>query len=297
MSDFAARLDAAPPLLLDGGLGTLLIARGLPLGAPPEAWVLERPDEVVAVHRAYVAAGSEAIHTVTFGAGPIRLDAFGLQARCEEINVRAVALARAAGARFVIADVGPSGEYLPPVGSAEPQRWQESFARQARALRAAAPDAVHLETFSDLREARVALSAMRAELPGTPVLASLTFDRKRRGFFTVMGDAPLPALAALAAAGAVAVGANCTLASRDFAALAASAGRVPLVLQPNAGQPLAGADGPRYAQAPETFAADMAALAADDGLRIVALGGCCGTDPRFVAALRLRLEGPRAAGA
>jgi len=295
---FARRLRAAPCLLLDGGLGTMLLARGLPSGTAPERWVLERPDEVRAVHRAYVEAGSEAVHAATFGANPVRLAAAGLEGRCEEVNARAVELARAAGPRWVIADVGPTGEYLPPVGTGDPERWEAAFLRQARALREAGPDAAHLETFSDLREALIALRAVRSVCPGLPVLASLTFDRKRRGFHTIFGDAVRAALAALAAEGALVVGANCTLASPDMRDLAAEARREPLalVLQPNAGQPQAGPGGPRYDQPPEAFAADMEALLTDQAAdgeravgRIVALGGCCGTDPRFIAALRRRL--------
>lgn len=292
MTALAEALSGPGPLLLDGGLGTMLIGRGLAAGRPPEEWVLARPHEVAAVHRAYVEAGSRAVHAATFGANPIRLDRYGLAAHAEEINAAAVRLARASGAEFVLADVGPTGEYLPPVGRAEPGAWREAYLAQARALLVTDADGIHLETFSDLREARVALEAILSLSPRVPVLASLTFDRKPRGFFTVMGDPLGPSLAALQAAGAAAVGANCTLASADMAVLADEALRtpVPLVVQPNAGQPRAVAGRFLYDQTPEQFASDLAPLlsaAAEPARgRLVALGGCCGTDPRFVAALR-----------
>lgn len=292
---FAERLEEGPPLLLDGGLGTMLIARGLRPGSPPELWNVERPEDVLAVHRAYVEAGSEAVHTNTFGASPARLAAFGLEARSEELTRAGVDLARRAGAPFVIGDAGPTGEYLPPVGAADEAAWRRSFERQGRAFAEAGVDAIHVETVSDGREARVALDALRAAAPGVPVLVSLTFDRKRRGFFTAFGDRPVEALAALAGAGAFAVGANCSLTSPDMADLARevrSALATRLVFQPNAGRPEVTPEGVRYGQTAEAFAADMAALAAEGA---AAVGGCCGTDPTFIRALRARLgpvEGP-----
>lgn len=289
---FLDRLAAGPPLLLDGGMGSALIARGLARGTAPEVWNVERGDVVSAVHRSFVDAGSEAVQTNTFGGNPIRLAESALGDRCEELNAAAVVLARASGARFVVGDVGPTGQYLAPVGNADEQEWRASFARQAEALAGAGVDAFHVETMSDVREALVALGAIRAVAPGVPVMVSMTFERKKRGFFTVMGNPLIESLRDLAAAGAAAVGANCSISSRDMRALAdeaLSAIAAPIVLQPNAGQPEPGDGGAvRYAQAPGEFADDMA-TAASRGAR--ALGGCCGTDPRFIDALVRRLGG------
>jgi 5-methyltetrahydrofolate--homocysteine methyltransferase len=291
---FSEQLRGPGTLLLDGGLGSALIGRGLALGTPPERWNLERPEDVVAVHRAYVDAGSDAVHTNSFGASPARLAAFGLAERCEELNRAAVALARAAGARFVIGDVGPTGEYLPPVGTGALDAWRASFARQGRALLAAGVDALHVETMSDLREARAALEALLEVAGEVPVMVSMTFERKRRGFFTVMGDPLGASLAALAADGAAAAGANCSIPSGEMAALveeALSVAAAPLIVQPNAGRPEQAGDGAfRYAQGPDEFAADMA-TAVRRGVR--AIGGCCGTDARFIGALRRSIaDGP-----
>jgi methionine synthase I (cobalamin-dependent) len=284
VSGLVGRLREGPPLLFDGGLGSMLIARGLPAGAAPETWVLERPAEVARAHRAYVEAGSEAVHTSTFGGNRTRLAHFGLADRVDEISRAAVRLARESGARFVLGDVGPSGTYLPPVGAADPADWRAAFREQAAALASAGVDALHVETMSDLREALAALSAAREAAPGVTVLVSMTFERRKRGFFTVMGDPLVASLRALADAGADAVGANCTLASADMRALAIDAAAVghPLVLQPNAGAPEIAAGGIRYAQDPEQYAEDAAAFFASGA---AAVGGCCGTDPRFVAAL------------
>ncbi|MBP1642068.1 MAG: methionine synthase cobalamin-binding domain protein [Acidobacteria bacterium] len=292
MSGLLAALTGARPLLLDGGLGSMLIARGLGGGEAPERWVLERGEQVAAVHRAYVEAGADAVQTATFGAHPARLARAGLEGRAGEVARAAVALARAAGAPFVIGDLGPSGEYLPPVGRADAGELALGFERLAAALAAAGVDALHVETMSDRREAALALAAALRAAPGVPVLVSLTFERRPRGFFTVMGDPLVASLAELAAAGAAAVGANCTLASSDMLELARAARAAlatPLVVQPNAGRPILEAGVTRYAQAPEAFAADLAAIAA---LGVEAVGGCCGTDPDFIAALRRRLRAP-----
>ena len=297
MSDFLDRLRRGPCILLDGGLGTELIARGLPPGTPPDLWTLERSAEVLSVHREYVQAGSDAIHANTFGANPVRLARYGLQDRVEEVNRAAVRLAREAGAAYVIADIGPTGEHLPPVGEGDAARWRDHFERQAGILAATGLDAFHIETMTDVREALVALAALKHAAPGIPVLASLTFERKPRGFFTIMGDPLGPSLARLQEAGADAVGANCSITSFDMRALAEEAitsvvagphwGDARLVFQPNAGQPRRVEGGTRYLQAPREFADDMASLLAEQ--RVAALGGCCGTDPRFIAALRARM--------
>jgi 5-methyltetrahydrofolate--homocysteine methyltransferase len=295
MPELRRRLRDGPCLLLDGGMGTMLLGRGLARGDAPERLNLERPDTVAAVHRAYVEAGSDAVHTNTFGGNPTRLGHFGLADRCEEVNRRAAEIARGAGPAFVLGDVGPTGEYLPPVGGGDQKRWRDGFRRQARALLEGGVDGFHVETMSDLREAEAALEAIRELESGLPVLVSLTFDRKRRGFFTVMGDPLAASLARLARAGADAVGANCTLASADMRDLAAEALRevdARLVFQANAGQPRPEGDGLRYDQDPAEFAADLRAAIRGGA---AAVGGCCGTDPRFITEL-LRVARPAGAG-
>ncbi len=288
-SKFLERLSSGEPLILDGGFGTMLIAHGLPRGAPPDSWTLERPEVLESIHRAYVEAGSEAVHANTFGANTVRLARFGLAEKMAELNAAAVAHARSAGSAFVLADVGPTGEFLPPVGTATPEALRAAFAAQGAALAATDVDALHIETMTDLREAKLALEALKESAPELPVLVSLTFERKKKGFFTIMGDELAPALRELAESGAAAVGANCSITSADMQELATealAAVQVPLVVQPNAGTPEVVDDKVFYKQAPEAFAEEMAAVAA---LGVRAVGGCCGTDPRFIAALCAKL--------
>ncbi len=287
---FAVRLQRGPVLLLDGGMGSMLLARGLAAGEAPERWTLERDEELIAVHRAYVDAGSDAVQTNSFGAHPLRLAAAGISASATEVATIATALARRAGARYVIGDIGPTGEYLPPVGRGDAAEFRRGFAELGSAFAAAGVDALHVETISDLAEAEIALAALRRAAPAIPVCVSLTFERKPRGFFTVMGNRLEEALPALAAAGATAVGANCTLTSSDFTALARTARAVysgPLLLQPNAGPPRLENGEAIYDQTPEEFAGDLAAAAEIAGTG--AVGGCCGTGPRAIAALAAAL--------
>jgi 5-methyltetrahydrofolate--homocysteine methyltransferase len=190
----------------------------------------------------------------------------------------------------VICDVGPTGEYLPPVGQGSLDDWRESFERQARSLVIEGIDALHVETMSDLREARVALEVLRSLQTDIPVMVSLTFERKKRGFFTAFGNALVESLRILVSDGAEAVGANCSITSTEMLEMAMEAhGSVeaPLVMQPNAGQPRVTPEGVRYDQQPDEFAANMDTLVQQG---IAAVGGCCGTDPRFIAALCRRIE-------
>jgi methionine synthase I (cobalamin-dependent) len=289
MSSFRDGLASPHLLLLDGGLGTLLMAAGLPAGTPPELWNVDNPDAVRDAHRAYVEAGSDAVHANTFGANPLRLAHFGLSGRVAELNQAGVALARAARARYVIGDMGTTGDFLPPVGQGNVDAWRDAFLEQAKVLHAAGVDAFHIETMMDRREASVALAAVRSVAPEVPVMVSLTFDRKKKGFFTAFGDQPVKALAQLAAEGAAAVGANCSLASTDMAELVSqTAPSVPaLVVQPNAGRPRQRGDRCWYEEEPDSFAQAMVRALAPE---VTALGGCCGTTPAFISALRCQLD-------
>jgi 5-methyltetrahydrofolate--homocysteine methyltransferase len=288
-AELSARL-ASRPLILDGAMGSMLIAAGLEPGRAPEWWNVDHPDRVASVHRASAEAGSDVVHTNTFGASPPRLAAGGLAGRCREINMAAVALARTAvgDGVLVAGDIGPTGLFLPPVGGASTEELSAAFAEQAAALAEGGADLLSIETMSDLREARIAVEAARGT--GLALIASMTFEVKRRGTFTIMGDPLVPSLAALAEAGADAVGCNCTVDSAVMLGMVRAARSklaVPLVAQPNAGQPRVTPEGVAYDADPETFANDLADMVAS-GAR--AVGGCCGTTPAFIRAARRRLD-------
>jgi 5-methyltetrahydrofolate--homocysteine methyltransferase len=188
----------------------------------------------------------------------------------------------------VAGDIGPTGLMLPPVGEATVEEMRQAFGEQAGALTAAGADLISIETMFDLREALAALSAARAT--GLPVLASMTFERRKRGFFTIMGDPLASSLVALGEAGADAVGFNCSVTSQVMVAMVEEARRtvtIPIVAQPNAGLPRVTLEGTVYDESPDAFASGLVAMVSA-GARLV--GGCCGTTPEFVARAREILD-------
>lgn len=272
-------LAARRVVLLDGAMGTQLFLKGLSPGDPPELWNAGRPDEIRSVHAAYFEAGADAVLTNSFGGTPIKLAFHGLQDRAEELNRAAAEIAvsvRPPG-RFVGGSMGPTGRFLAPQGECTESQLEETYAVQARALAEGGVDFLLIETQYDLREALCALRAARKT--GLHVFVTLTFNSFPRGYFTIMGDGVAAGLSALEKAGASAVGANCTLDSKDMAALVAgmrAATPLPLIAQANSGQPQIGDGGVTYAQSVEDYVAHVPRMAAA-GANII--GGCCGTDP------------------
>lgn len=278
-------------VLLDGGMGSQLIARGLESGTSPELWNLERPDDVRAVHAVYIAAGSDVVQTNTFGGNQFVLEKHGVADKMEAICIAAATVARdAAGENNLVAgDIGPSGLMLPPVGTADTAVLQEGFGRQAAALAKGGVDYIAIETMMDLNEALCALLGARSAT-NLPVTVCMTFDRKKRGFFTMMGNTPESCAKALADEGAVAVGANCSVGSDvmlELCQLLVTATEVPIIVKPNAGRPDVEAGKAVYRQTPDDFAADIVEMV-KHGAR--AVGGCCGTDERFIGCVKQELS-------
>ncbi len=290
MLTFRQRL-ASNTIIGDGGWGALLGDRGLPAGAAPERWTLEKPEIIEEIARAYVDARAELITTNTFGGSPIRLAQHRLGDRVEEINRRAVEIVRkaAAGRAFVSASIGPTGRLLAPLGDADPADVERGFAQQAGVLVDAGADLVCIETMTDLEEALLAVRAVRSVSAEIPVIATMTFDLTPRGPFTVMGVSVPQAAGALAAAGADVVGSNCGAGVEEMLVVAEAflaCANVPVAIQPNAGLPLLKDGRLTYPDSPARFAEAVAPLAAR-GVRI--LGGCCGTTPAHIHALRERV--------
>ncbi len=290
MLNFRERL-AGETIIGDGGWGALLAERGLPAGAPPERWTLERPEIIDEIARAYADAGAELITTNTFGASPMRLAQHRLGDRFDEINRRAVEIVRAAaeGRAYVSASIGPTGRLLAPLGDADPAEVGRGFAEQARVLIGAGADLVCIETMTDLEEALLAVRGVRSISADVPIMATMTFDITPRGPFTVMGVSVPQAAEALAQAGADVVGANCGAGVEEMLVVAdafLACTTVPVAIQPNAGLPVVRDGKLAYPDTPERFAEAVAPLAAR-GVRI--LGGCCGTTPAHIRALRERV--------
>ena len=288
MNRLQALIGDSSPVLVDGGMGTLLQDSGLEGGAAGELWNVERPDVIRACHEAYAAAGARLLTTNTFGGSRPRLQMHGLEDRVHELNRAAAAIAREvadAHGILVAGDLGPTGELLEPLGTMSAEEAQALFCEQLLGLRDGGIDVVLIETMSDLGEVLAAVAAARSVVPDLPVIATLSFDTNLR---TMMGVRPADAVTQLAAAGVDAVGANCGRGPEEMAAIAAQMAEARpegllLVAQSNAGLPQVVGDHFEYDATP----ADLAEHARDlHKLGIDLIGGCCGSTPAHVAAMR-----------
>jgi len=277
------------PVITDGACGTELQARGLGMGEFPDTWNLTHPERVGEVAQAYVAAGSQIILTNTFGSNRIRLGEQAAADRLAEINARGVeiSLKAAAGRARVFGSIGPTGKLLLN-GDITEDELRAAFAEQARLLAQAHAEGLVLETMSDLEEAKLAVSAARET--GLPVVASMVFDSGKEKDRTMMGNTPEQVTRALTEAGADVIGANCGQGIAGFVAicqrLRAATDR-PIWIKPNAGLPTMVDGRAKYSTTPEEFASYLPALL-KAGANFI--GGCCGTRPDFIAAIRRALR-------
>lgn len=284
------RLAAGDVLIADGATGTMLQAAGLPAGTPGEAWVLERPEEIARLHRAYVQAGSQIILTTTFGGTRARLKAAGLDPQVAEINRRAAELARQAigDEGYVAGDIGPTGEMMAPIGKLTIAAAVEMFAEQAQALAAGGVDVIYIETMSDLNEARAAVEGAR-QACALPVFCTFSFDTHGR---TSMGVSPAQAAQAMAELGVPAIGANCGHAPEELLdilpQMRQAAPEAYLIAKPNAGLPRLVKRQVVYDATAERMAG-LARRYIELGARIV--GTCCGSSPAHIAAIALYVSG------
>jgi 5-methyltetrahydrofolate--homocysteine methyltransferase len=274
-------------VLGDGAMGTMLHRAGLTEGAP-ERWNVERPDVVLSIHRAYVEAGSDFISTNTFGGTRNRLALDGLAERVTELNEAGARLAReAAGERLVAGSVGPTGELMEPLGALTMGGARESFAEQAKALKAGGVDFALIETMSALEEVQAAIDGVREA--GLPAVVTMSFDTN---FRTMMGIQPVRAVATIAGWGVRVIGANCGNGPAEIERIMAEmSGALPegvaLMAKSNAGMPRWQADGITYDGTPEVMA-DYARRMATLGVRVI--GGCCGSTPGHIASMRKALD-------
>ena len=273
-------------VIFDGAMGTMLMAAGLKAGESPELWNIEKPSLVTDIHRKYYEAGSDVVHTNTFGGNTIKLAERGLADKMETINVEAARLAREAcpAGKFVAGDIGPTGKLLKPLGDLVLEEAEEGFFRQAQALIKGGVDLISIETMFSLEEALAALRAAK-RLGDVLVIAALTFNRTKKGFFTMMGEGVKQAVSAFEAAGADVIASNCSLGSRDMIDLTKelrAATRKPILIQPNAGKPVTQKGVTSYQQTPAEFAQDGKEIG-NFGADMI--GGCCGTNPEFIRAL------------
>jgi len=284
--------------LLDGAMGTQLIARGIEVGKCNDYLNVELPDVISDIHRSYFEAGSDAVITNTFGGNKYALGRYGLAEEASKINSAGAQIARRAAGeeKYVLGDIGPSGDFLEPLGSLKPEELKEAFARQAEALLDGGVDGFIIETMTALEEVAVAIEAVKSVSGGVPVLASMSFDRAGDDFKTMMGVDVEAAVAKIVSSGLDTVGFNCgttsldeyvELAEKFVSAARALSGDVVVYAEPNAGKPELVEDQAVYKVSPEDFAA-AAEKIHSAGVNII--GGCCGTSPAHIRATAEKLK-------
>ncbi len=278
--------------LLDGAMGTQLIARGIELGQCCDCLNIEQPDTILEIHRSYLEAGSDAVLTNTFGANRFALGKHGLGDKVKEINRAAVKIARQAAGedKYVLGDIGPSGDFLKPLGNLDAEELKDAFIEQAKALSAGGVDGFIIETETALDEAAIAVEAVKSISGNLPVFVSFAFDRAGGNFRTMMGVDVKSAVTKMVSLGVDAVGFNCGTVSLDeyvelakkFVSAAKTSKKKTLVFaEPNAGQPELVDGRAVYKVTPEDFAA-AAKKIRSAGVNII--GGCCGTGPEHIKA-------------
>ena len=271
-------------VLLDGGMGTELIARGFPQGACPESWNEDKPEVVKEIHTNYYNAGSDAVLTNTFGGSKIKLKSYDLAEKCYELNFAAATIANQVKpeGKYLAGSMGPTGKFLKPQGKYTEEEFEEAYAEQAKGLSDGKVDFLLIETQYDLREALAALRGAR-KASDLPVFLTMTFNKGPRGFFTMMGNSVDQCIEEFEKEGVPVVGTNCTLDSSDMVDLIKimrEKTSLPIIAQANAGKPALDDDGKvSYAQELEDYVSYIPQMV-ENGVNLI--GGCCGTNPDFI---------------
>jgi len=271
-------------IIFDGAMGTMLMAAGLSSGEPPVAWNLEKPQVVADVHKKYYEAGSDVVHTNTFVGNPLKLIDPELREKMAVLNIEGAKIAKGVcpAGKFVAGDMGPTGKLLKPIGDLSPEEAAASFYQQASALIKGGVDFISIETMYSLEETILAVQEAKKAGEGIVVIASITYNRTKKGFYTMMGEGVAACVSGLEEAGADVIGANCSLGSKDMIDLTKeirAATKRPILIQPNAGNPKFNEGLTTYSQTPAEFALDIKAIKGE-GADMV--GGCCGTTPEFI---------------
>ena len=270
-------------VILDGATGTNLMKAGMPVGVCPEEWVMEHPEVIIDLQRAYVEAGTNIVYASTFTGNRIKLAEYGLQDRIVEINSTLVKLSKQAvdGKAFVAGDMTMTGQQLFPLGELMFEELVDVYKEQAKILDEAGVDVFAVETMMSLQECRAAVLAIK-EVSDRPIMVTLTFNEDGR---TLFGTPPETAVVVLQSLGVDAIGVNCSTGPAEMVGLVekmAEYSTVPLIAKPNAGLPELEDGETVYKMTPELFAEAMTGLV-KAGASIV--GGCCGTTPEHIRKL------------
>jgi 5-methyltetrahydrofolate--homocysteine methyltransferase len=285
-------------LFVDGATGTQLMAKGVEAGKCNDYLNIESSKIIEEIHRSYFAAGSQAVYTNTFGANEISLARHNLADKVEEINAAGVKIAKQAansvkGDTYVIGDIGPSGDFLKPFGTLEPEDLRKVYARQAKALFNAGVDGFVIETFMAVDEATAAVEAVKSVCK-LPIFVSLAFDWGNEDFRTMMGATVEQEISIFSGLEVDAIGFNCgTLKMEQYLHLTEkfanllNGKNISILAKPNGGKPELIDGKAVYRLSDEEFG-QWAAKIHKAGA--VILGGCCGTSPAHIKAMTKKLK-------
>lgn len=277
------------PVLLDGGWGTQLQARGLEMGECPDAWNLSHPDKVEDIARAYTQAGSRIILTNTFGANRISLSKYDKADKAPEINQKGAELSKRGtdGQALVFGSIGPTGKML-MMGEISEEEVKNAFSEQAQSMAQGGADGFAVETMSDPKEAVLAVQA--AKETGLPVVGCMCYDSGKNKDRTMMGTTPEQAISALEEAGADVIGANCGQGIEGYIEISKrlkASTVLPIWIKANAGLPEVEDGEVVYKTTPDEFASFIPKLV-EAGANFI--GGCCGTTPEFIKTAKTILD-------
>ncbi|NVM43285.1 MAG: homocysteine S-methyltransferase family protein [Candidatus Lokiarchaeota archaeon] len=279
--------DDSKIILFDGGMGSEIFKRGIKPGKLPDTYNIEKPAIIYEIHKAYYDAGADMCQSNTFGASYLNLQNYKVEDQIREINERALENIKKArpSNRLIVADIGPSGQFRPPVGNAKPDQWVSSFVKQVNVLEEGV-DLWHIETMSDIEEMIAAIEAIKS-ISTKPIISSMTYKKTKRGFFTIMGDSLEKCVDIQEKANVDVIGANCTLGSDEMVLLIKELKNLtdrPVSAKPNAGQPrIDNNNRAHYDQPIKDFVSDIHKII-QLGAKVV--GGCCGTSPDTICEIK-----------
>ncbi len=272
-------------IIFDGAMGSLLMDSAPP-GEDPLLSNIKQPESVKDIHLKYIEAGADVVTTNTLGGNTIKLGSMGMEDQFQILNEAAVQIAKAACPQngFVAGNLGPTGQFIKPMGDVSEVQMIDAYFQQTEILVKVGADLIIIETMFSLDECLAALKGAKRS-GGVPVVASVTYSKTQNGFFTMMGEGVIQVVSALEECGADVTATNCSLGSQDMIALTKEirqAAKKPILIQPNAGQPVNKNGTTCYEQTPFDFAKDAVKIKSAGADMI---GGCCGTTPDFISKL------------
>lgn len=283
MSKLKKLFDEKKIIISDGAWGTELFKLGLKMSDAPEKLNIDNPSMVEQVARSYVEAGADIIITNTFGGNSFKLKKARLENKIHEINFKGVEISKKAATYkvLVFGSIGPTGEFMEPLGTIKETEIIESYIEQVKVLIEAGVDGIVIETMSDINEAKAALKAVK-KVSDLPVIVSMTYSKTQNGYATMMGVTPEKAAEELQSIGLDLIGSNCGSGINDFVGIVRkyrNSTNLPIWIKPNAGLPKLKDGKTIYEETPEFMTSKISELI-NTGANII--GGCCGTTPAHI---------------